>query len=81
MNLRIGVSFALMALVFGTGLGQSPDAPTLAITHVSIVDPALDGVREDMTVLVKDGKIQRISAAKVAKIPPGAEIVDGRKDT
>lgn len=68
------VVFAFLA---GPGPGLAQPA-TLAITHVSIVDPALPKMLGDMTVLIAAGTIQTISAAKAARIPPGARIVDGR---
>ncbi len=62
-----------------TGFAQNPESPMLAIIHASIVDPAVDRVRQDMTVLIKDGRIFRISAAKNTKVPPGTVIFDGTK--
>ncbi len=73
--------FGVTGLVLGLGPGfaQQPEAPALAITHVSVVDPDLDRVSEDMTVIVKDGRILSISAARAVKVPPGAMIVDGTR--
>ena len=53
-----------LVLTLGPGFAQRPEAPALAIAHVSVVDPDLDRVSEDMTVIVQDGRILSISAAQ-----------------
>ncbi len=76
-RLFFGVTGLILGL--GPGFAQQPEAPALAITHVSVVDPDLDRASEDMTVIVKDGRILSISAAQAVKVPPGAAIVDGTR--
>jgi imidazolonepropionase-like amidohydrolase len=48
----------------------------IAITHVTVIDTAGGAPRADVTVVVRDGKIE--SVAPDAAVPKGAKVVDGR---
>ncbi len=66
-RLFFGVTGFVLGL--GPGFAQQPEATALAIAHVSVVDPDLDRVSEDMTVVVKDGRILSVSAAPMSGHP------------
>ena len=50
----------------------------LAITDVNVVPMTGDTALRDVTVLVRDGRIAEIGAARNVKVPSGARRVDGR---
>jgi imidazolonepropionase-like amidohydrolase len=52
------------------------NAPTVALTHVRVIDGTGSPAREDQTILVSDGKIQSVSDASSAKAPASAQVVD-----
>src|ERR1700738_220353 len=47
---------------------------TLAITHVTVINPAEANPRRDVTVVIRDGRIAEIGNA----VPADAQVVDGR---
>jgi imidazolonepropionase-like amidohydrolase len=52
-------------------------APTLAITHISVIDATGAPTRTDQTVLIGDGRILRIGAAARVPVPSGTRTIDG----
>ena len=79
------IAMAFFVLVLGPGIGhasaatdpQSPAPPPLAITHVSIIDTEGDSTRRDRTVVIRNGRIDRIDPA-TAPPPKGARVLEGR---
>ncbi len=55
----------------------SPAGVTLAIPHVTVVDPASGRVWRDQTVLVAGRRIAAVGPAGRTPVPAGARIVDG----
>ena len=53
-------------------------APTVAITHVAVVDVAGGRLLPDRTVLLRGDVIDTVGAAGETTVPAGARIVDGR---
>ena len=51
---------------------------TTAITGVSVVPMTRDTVLRDMTIVVRDGRIQALGPARTTRVPAGARRVDGR---
>jgi imidazolonepropionase-like amidohydrolase len=51
------------------------DAPTVALTHVRVVDGTGSPAREDQTIVIAGGKIASVGAAGAA-IPAGAQVLD-----
>lgn len=83
--MRRTLSFLLLissSLVAGQTLSPevksfvSVDAPTIALTHVRIIDGTGAAAREDQTILLKNGKIETVSDASSAKVPQDAKILD-----
>ena len=57
-----------------SGLGQ----PSLAFTHVTVIDGTSSTPRRDQTVVVRGNRIVSVSPSRSARIPAGARIVNGR---
>jgi len=51
------------------------DAPLIALTHVRVIDGTGAAPLEDHTIILRDGRIDAITAATVAP-PKGAQVVD-----
>ena len=52
------------------------DAPTIALTHVRVVDGSGAAARADQTLVITDGKISAMGAAATTKVPDGAKVLD-----
>jgi len=52
------------------------DAPTVALTHVRVIDGTGAAAREDQTVVISKGKIESVSDAASASVPKDAQILD-----
>ncbi len=63
----------LFLFIFGCG---SP--PTLAITHVSVVDVVAGAVDSDQTVVVRGRRIASVGPAAATPAPNGVRVIDGR---
>jgi len=68
---------AAVALVgaFALALPAQGPAPTLVITHATIIDGVAATPVRDATVIVRDGKIERIATGRV-DAPAGATVLD-----
>ncbi len=75
-------ALVLQSLLASTGQGQASRgalaAGTYAITDVAVVPMTRDTVLRDATVLVRDGRIVAVGAARNVQVPAGAQRVDGR---
>lgn len=84
MSFRLSAVMLLAASVFA----QSPqlsnevkpfvkyDQPTIALTHVRVIDGTGAEARQDQSLVISGGKIQSIAPAAGAQVPPGANIID-----
>jgi len=54
------------------------DAPTVALTHVRVIDGTGAAAREDQTVVISKGKIESVSDAASASVPQDAQVLDLR---
>jgi imidazolonepropionase-like amidohydrolase len=82
------IKFPLLLLLFFcfaiTSSAQSPDrqqfvrveAPTVALTHVRVIDGTGAAPRENQTIVISGGKIRSIEASATAKAPAGAQVLD-----
>jgi len=48
------------------------DAPVIALVHARVIDGTGSAVRENQTIIIRDGKIQSVSDSASASIPPDA---------
>src|SRR5438067_8116714 len=53
------------------------DAPTVALTHIRVLDGTGAAAREDQTIIISGGKISAIGATGSTPAPQGAQVVDG----
>src|ERR1700729_46784 len=51
------------------------DSPLVALTHVRVIDGTGAGAREDQTLVISQGKIQSVSDAASANVPPNAQVL------
>ncbi len=72
-------SAVLLSCAVLTACDPPPEPPpaTLAITGVTLIDPAREGAREQMTVLVDGEKISAVGPAADLEPPAGIPVVDG----
>ncbi len=79
-------------LLTSTVLAQTPltpgvrpflavDSPAVALEHVRVIDGTGAEAREDQTLIVRAGRIEAISPASEAHIPPDAKRLDLRNHT
>lgn len=54
----------------------SVEAPTVALTHVRVIDGTGAPALADQTVVISAGKIQSVGPSASAKIPGGAKVLD-----
>ncbi|HVZ47633.1 MAG TPA: amidohydrolase family protein [Gemmatimonadaceae bacterium] len=59
----------------------SVDAPTVAITHVRVIDGTGAPARADQTVIIQDGKVAAVGSAATLSAPAGAQVIDGAGKT
>jgi imidazolonepropionase-like amidohydrolase len=52
------------------------DAPTVALTHVRLIDGTGAAARDDQTVIISKGKIESVSASAAATVPNNARVLD-----
>src|ERR1700742_3583722 len=81
---RLPISLiALAALTAAAQQPRNPPAPyisvpdpTVALTHVEIIDGTGTTPTTDQTILISNGKIESITPASSAKIPPNTRTLD-----
>lgn len=57
------------------------ESPSLAFTHVRVIDGMGGPSRDDQTVLVRGGKITAVGSAAGVHVPADAHVIDGRGRT
>jgi imidazolonepropionase-like amidohydrolase len=70
------VSFAQTKLSDDIKKFVSVDAPTVAITHVRVIDGTGAPAASDQTIVIANGKIQQVGPAASVKVPAGATVLD-----
>jgi imidazolonepropionase-like amidohydrolase len=82
MKLKLPVLLLLCPVI--TSFAQPADrrqfirveAPTVALTHVRVIDGTGAAPREDQTVVIAGGKIVSVETSTAAKLPAGAQVLD-----
>jgi imidazolonepropionase-like amidohydrolase len=77
MNFALRSFAALAAFFLCAGL-HAETPPTLAITHVTVIDATGAAPKSDETVVIAAGKIIQLGPAAGIKPPKGAQIVDAQ---
>jgi imidazolonepropionase-like amidohydrolase len=83
MKIKLPALLLLFYLVVASP-AQPPDrqqfirveAPTVALTHVRVIDGTGAAPREDQTVVISGGKIQSVETSAAANVPAGAQVLD-----
>ena len=52
------------------------DTPVVALTHVRVIDGTGAAPREDQTLIIRDGNIALLGAARSTRVPEGAQVMD-----
>ena len=74
--IRSWVALVLLVLTPGRSASQ-PAAPSLAFTHVTVIDGTGAPARAGMTAVVTGGRIADLGPGPRVRIPPGAQVIDG----
>src|ERR1700676_4070286 len=74
------VVLALLAALFLAGVpgGLAETSATLALMHVTVIDPSGRPAQADQTVIVSDGRVTAIGASGTLRVPKGARVIDAR---
>ena len=73
-------SLTMASSAHGQGQPPSPvryNQPVIAIRNVALVDGTGAPAARDMTVIVRDGRIEAVGPASRVRVPAGAETIDG----
>jgi imidazolonepropionase-like amidohydrolase len=52
------------------------DTPVVALTHVRVIDGTGATPKEDQTLIIRDGNIALLGAARSTRVPDGAQVMD-----
>src|SRR3989475_4480130 len=52
------------------------DTPVVALTHVRVIDGTGAAPKEDQTLIIRDGNIVALGAARSTRVPDGAHVLD-----
>src|SRR5437660_11881899 len=52
------------------------DTPVVALTHVRVIDGTGAAPKEDQTLIIRDGNIVALGAARSTRAPDGAQVMD-----
>ncbi len=52
------------------------DTPAVALTHVRVIDGTGAAPKEDQTLIIRDGNIVGLGAARSTRVPDGAQVLD-----
>ncbi len=83
--MKLIITFLSIAIfAFGAVQAQQPDSqqfiriqgPVIALTHVRVIDGTGANALEDQTIVLADGKIQRLGRADQVSAPTGAQVLD-----
>jgi imidazolonepropionase-like amidohydrolase len=73
--LRVVLCLVLMFGASGIAWAQS-GAPSLVLTNVNLVDGVNPRVRQDVTVYLRDGRVERVRSGRPTRLPADATILD-----
>ena len=82
------IALGVSAVISSPGAAQRPtltpwsrsflavDTPLVALTHATVIDGTGAPARNDQTVLLRDGRIERVGNSSAVAVPPGAKVLD-----
>ena len=74
--LTVGELGAQQTLTTWTRAFLSVDTPIVALTHATVIDGTGVAPRSDQTILLRDGRIERVAASSSVSIPAAAKVLD-----
>src|SRR5215217_1256836 len=82
--MKITLSILLLFCAVITSFAQAPEgqqfirveAPTVALTHVRVIDGTGAPPLEDQTIIISGGKVQSVEGSAQAKVPADARVLD-----
>ncbi len=79
MRLPILLAALLLAIVIGIASAQSqaPSSSPIAISHVTLIDPARSAVEHDATVIIDGDHIDAVLIGAMVKMPGTTRLIDG----
>ena len=78
MRLRYLSLIALFLLIAVVASAQSPSpTPPIAITHVTLINPATSTVQHDATVIIEGDHIATVLIGAMIKLPGNTRLIDG----
>lgn len=81
MRLRLSQSvlhlFLLLSGLIGLMRVAAAQSETLAITHVTIINPGILHTQLDMTILIRGGQIVLVGKSQAVHVPRSAKVIDG----
>lgn len=74
---HVATAIATLLVSSWSATRQAPQDSSLAITHVTVIDGTDSMPRYDQTVVVRGNRIVSVAPSAMARIPPGARVVEG----
>jgi len=71
------VTKRVSVLLLGLACAPSPRQPTVAITHVTVIDVAAGKGIPDRTVVIRGRRIVQVGHTGTTTVPTGAQVIDG----
>jgi imidazolonepropionase-like amidohydrolase len=71
-NMRLGI----LGLVLAAGAIAQPAAETVVLTHAAVIDGTGSAAQDDMTVLIRSGRIAAVYPSASQPVPAGARVED-----
>jgi imidazolonepropionase-like amidohydrolase len=68
----------LLILILSFSVSEAQHTRALAFTHVNVIPMNKEVVLKDYTVIVKQGKIEKLGKSGLTKIPAGARIINAK---
>jgi imidazolonepropionase-like amidohydrolase len=69
--------FVFLCTLLAPGIARTTRADELVITHVTVINPSTGITKPDMTIVIRNGEIVSVRAAKNFKASAEALVVDG----
>jgi imidazolonepropionase-like amidohydrolase len=72
--------FSWLALLaaWASIFGQTSRPGSIAVAHVTVINPETSSVQTDRTVLIRGSRVASVSSARDVHAPSGARVIDGR---
>jgi imidazolonepropionase-like amidohydrolase len=75
-HLRRGLSAITLAVLFAAAVAMGQPPHVIVLDHVRLIDGTGSPARDDMQIIVRDDRIERVSSDRDGELPGGADRVD-----